>query len=277
MKSSFVGLVSLQLPYGAPPNTDHIFIGAGSDMPPSLVAFYAAAFGGPFTIVGGTIYFQGNGSYQYVVQLNSGDLASGAYDHVTGTVLEAVSSINNAPTGAETNYGGRSPSRVTFDTDGTLSILGDFVIDFNSAPRGTTDWVTSVATTSVVAPASGNLMSGNNRFYRAGRAYSATIDAVWRSTLANSVTLLALTNGAGVTKAGPTRSLPLPLAATQNGQNYTFYFCNSTGADIFTSVNCVATPSGGSTVSIFGAAALPSIWHVKDIGSTAQHTGLPSL
>ena len=275
MKSAFAFIKALVLPFGAPVNSDHIAEGAADVMPPSLVAFYAAAFGGPFTIVGGTIYFQANGSYQYTVQLNSGDLASGAYDHVTNTVLEAVSSINNAPTGAETNYGGRSVSRVTFDDDGTLSVLGEMTIDFNSAPRGTVDWVTNVAAPNVVAPATGVLMAGNGRFYRNGRAFAATIDAVWRSTVAGSNALLAATR-AGVVESGVTRTQPLQLAAAQNGQDYTFYFCNSSGADVFAAIDLSATPSAG-TVTIVGNANLPSIWHIKDIGSTTQHTGLPTL
>lgn len=263
MKSSFVGLTSLTLPYGAGPDTPQIFL--GYPPPDDLVAHYA-----PDTVVAALLFEQDSNDYLYIALIDP--LAGRSY----------------------VDFGGKESLGLTITTSlrmrlgAGLGVSGDTGFDIVSdaytirgvaAGRGLIGQGVSTANSAAITTGTAIQTNGNCTFGN-GRAFRMVQTATWRASVANTQPTLFFRAGAGAPGAGDVYgSVPgRPITSAAGGQleTYECVFVNTSGADVVGPAALVIQAPAGNLTQL-GSVATPRTLDVFDIGLASQYPNRVSV
>lgn len=285
----------LILPPGAGPNDPRIVI--GPDVPPEVVAFYAAL--GANLVVDGWIGFYIDAThYFYWVAGNIPNagfpIRFMGYGTVASGLVNELSFVSRSTLGDFTEYG-IDADFIDLESSGGRGVLlnrtsGDPVLMGNPAapidyflngvnhPRGPL-YFESITTSAASGAVAGTeylmFTTTSNITFINGRAYEVTFHGIINSAV-TQVPLLHIrkTNATGTLLINGGRQ-PITNAGTNLGFEKRGIIVNTSGADVVAPLALTVTPSSATLVNVLGAAASSqAYWRVVDIGSTGDYQGV---
>jgi hypothetical protein len=259
---------TISIPPFIGPNDPGIII--GDTVPPVLTAYYAG-FGA--TVVSAIIFQRNSMEFQWLALIDTGgDIETTMGSYQDPDITEMTSVFTQATLG-HFNVGSKGTGIVVVNGGSELQLEDDtaFTINAVSQPRGTLDFVFSIANTAAIA-AETVVLTSNSNVYKDGRAYSIEFHELHRPAGVPTLALVNFrkTNLAGVIKVGET----CPVNGGDTTGQVRGLVRNTSGADVTAVMVATIAPFPAGTVQGIGAATTLRWMEIRDIGEATRYPGV---